>query len=188
MTDWLTGADPSWFPRVLAVLQRDYPEIADKIWSTAIGENADRMVRYWAPLRGSEPCPRCGTPAGELHREDCGTALREQLTRQAEPDTSCPDCHVPVGAEHTLMCGVSRGSGQVIWPGYEDDEPGPWRCPECRTLLRYSHSDGCSMADPGPVAPSPWGHPEPEDPDRDRMDDAELASHQAHEPAPLDGP
>lgn len=31
--------------------------------------------------------------------------------------------------------------------------------------------------DSGPVAPSPWGdHPEPDDPDRDRMDDAELAS------------
>lgn len=36
--------------------------------------------------------------------------------------------------------------------------------------------------DRGPVAPSPWGdHPEPHDPDRDRMDDAELAAHQAHE-------
>jgi hypothetical protein len=37
--------------------------------------------------------------------------------------------------------------------------------------------------DPGPVSPSPWGdHPDPHDPDRDRMDDAELADHQAHEP------
>lgn len=39
--------------------------------------------------------------------------------------------------------------------------------------------------DSGPVAPSPWGdRPEPEDPDRDRMDDAELGGHQAHEPEP----
>jgi hypothetical protein len=76
-----------------------------------------RGGRYWAPLHGSEPCPRCGAPAGELHRDDCGTALLEQLARQAEPDTSCPDCHVPVGAEHTEMCGA-RDSGQTIWPGY----------------------------------------------------------------------
>lgn len=38
------GADPSWFPRVLRVLARDYPEINDKVWSTAIGENADEQV------------------------------------------------------------------------------------------------------------------------------------------------
>jgi hypothetical protein len=43
------------------------------------------------------------------------------------------------------------------------------------------------MADPGQVAPSPWGdRPEPEDPDRDRTEDAELADHQAHEPEPDD--
>lgn len=58
-----------------------------------------RGGRYWAPLRGSEPCPRCGTPAGELHRKGCGHEMAD---------------------------------------------------------------------DPGPVAPSPWGHPEPgpaDDPD-----------------------
>lgn len=40
----LDTADPSWFPRVLRVLARDYPEINDKVWSTAIGENADEQV------------------------------------------------------------------------------------------------------------------------------------------------
>lgn len=34
------AANPSWWPRVLDVLARDYPEINDKVWSTAIGENA----------------------------------------------------------------------------------------------------------------------------------------------------
>ena len=37
-------AEPSWFPRVLRVLARDYPEINDEVWSTAIGENADEQV------------------------------------------------------------------------------------------------------------------------------------------------
>lgn len=46
MTDWLTGADPSWFPRVLAVLQRDFPDIADGAWSTAIGENAAAQAEH----------------------------------------------------------------------------------------------------------------------------------------------
>ena len=37
-------ADPSWLPRVLDVLARDYPEINDKVWSAAIGENAAEQV------------------------------------------------------------------------------------------------------------------------------------------------
>jgi len=43
-SNWVEGADPSWFPRVLWVLQRDYPEVADTVWSTAIGENAERLA------------------------------------------------------------------------------------------------------------------------------------------------
>ncbi len=35
------AADPSWYPLVLAVLARDYPEVNDRVWSTAISE-ADR--------------------------------------------------------------------------------------------------------------------------------------------------
>lgn len=37
-------ANPSWLPRVLDVLARDYPEINDEVWSTAIGENAVEQV------------------------------------------------------------------------------------------------------------------------------------------------
>jgi len=33
-------ANPSWYPRVLRTLARDYPEINDEVWSRAIGENA----------------------------------------------------------------------------------------------------------------------------------------------------
>lgn len=40
----LERADPSWFPKVLNVLARDYPEINDTVWSTAIGENAEAQV------------------------------------------------------------------------------------------------------------------------------------------------
>jgi hypothetical protein len=36
----LDTADPSWYPRVLRTLARDYPEISDKVWTTAIVENA----------------------------------------------------------------------------------------------------------------------------------------------------
>jgi hypothetical protein len=43
-TDWVTGADPSWFPRVLQVLQRDFPNISDRVWSVAIRE-ADSKKR-----------------------------------------------------------------------------------------------------------------------------------------------
>ncbi len=38
------GADSSWYPRVLRVLARDYPEISDKVWETAIDENAVEQV------------------------------------------------------------------------------------------------------------------------------------------------
>lgn len=34
------AADRSWFPRVLGILQRDYPEIAEECWDKAITENA----------------------------------------------------------------------------------------------------------------------------------------------------
>ncbi|MDP9616491.1 hypothetical protein [Streptomyces demainii] len=34
------GANPEWYPRVLRTLARDYPEISDKVWTTAVTENA----------------------------------------------------------------------------------------------------------------------------------------------------
>jgi hypothetical protein len=37
-------ANPSWYPRVLRTLARDYPEINDEVWSRAIGENAAEQV------------------------------------------------------------------------------------------------------------------------------------------------
>ena len=37
-------ANPSWFPKVLHVLARDYPKINDEVWSRAIGENAAKLV------------------------------------------------------------------------------------------------------------------------------------------------
>jgi hypothetical protein len=45
MTDWVKGSDPSWWPRVLTVLQRDHPQVADIVWSTAISENAAEIGR-----------------------------------------------------------------------------------------------------------------------------------------------
>lgn len=45
MTDSIPfNADPSWYPRVLKTLARDYPEISDKVWSTAVEENAAANV------------------------------------------------------------------------------------------------------------------------------------------------
>jgi hypothetical protein len=47
-------ANPSWFPHVLRTLARDYPEINDKVWSTAIGENAaEQTAKRAQPLAQS---------------------------------------------------------------------------------------------------------------------------------------
>ncbi len=42
--NWLAGADPSWYGRVLGILHRDYPEVETQVWSTAVGENAAEQV------------------------------------------------------------------------------------------------------------------------------------------------
>lgn len=42
--DYFATADPSWYPRVLRTLFRDYPRISDEVWSTAITENAIENV------------------------------------------------------------------------------------------------------------------------------------------------
>lgn len=36
----LSGGDPSWWPRFLAVIDRDHPEVASEVLGTAIAENA----------------------------------------------------------------------------------------------------------------------------------------------------
>jgi hypothetical protein len=50
------------------------PELAGRL--AEILRECARHARghCWAPLRGSEVCPRCGAAPGELHREDCGSA------------------------------------------------------------------------------------------------------------------
>lgn len=35
-------AHPSWYPKVLETLARDYPEISEEVWATAISENATK--------------------------------------------------------------------------------------------------------------------------------------------------
>ncbi len=47
----IEGADPSWFPRVLNVLARDYPAINDNSWSKAIRENADEIRQEPDPAK-----------------------------------------------------------------------------------------------------------------------------------------
>ena len=74
-TDWLATSDPTWYPRVLAILQRDFPDAADMAWSTAISENAaEQIAKYGgigrtigeaaaSPAIGStRTCPDCGRP------------------------------------------------------------------------------------------------------------------------------
>jgi hypothetical protein len=52
--DWLTGANPSWYVLVLAVLHRDYPHIETAVWSTAVNENAaEQEARRAAEVRWS---------------------------------------------------------------------------------------------------------------------------------------
>lgn len=40
-------ADPSWYPRVLRTLARDYPEISEKVWRTAVSENATEQIEKY---------------------------------------------------------------------------------------------------------------------------------------------
>ena len=40
----LERTDPSWHLRALRVLARDYPEISDEVWKTAVMENARERV------------------------------------------------------------------------------------------------------------------------------------------------
>lgn len=40
----LERTDPSWYLRALRVLARDYPEISDKVWATAVMEQAAENV------------------------------------------------------------------------------------------------------------------------------------------------
>ncbi|MFJ8719763.1 hypothetical protein ACIRD9_42630 [Streptomyces violaceus] len=40
---FIDTADPSWYPKVLRTLARDYPEISDEVWGTTITENAQAI-------------------------------------------------------------------------------------------------------------------------------------------------
>lgn len=37
------SAHPSWYPRVLSVLARDYPDISAEVWEKAVSENAEQQ-------------------------------------------------------------------------------------------------------------------------------------------------
>ena len=41
----LAGGDPSWWPRFLAIIDRDHPEIAWQVLSAAIAENAAEIAK-----------------------------------------------------------------------------------------------------------------------------------------------
>lgn len=41
----IQDADPSWYPKVLETLERDYPEISKEIWAKTITENAIEQNR-----------------------------------------------------------------------------------------------------------------------------------------------
>jgi hypothetical protein len=44
MPTFIDVADPSWYPRVLQVLARDYPQISEEVWGIAITENAMELT------------------------------------------------------------------------------------------------------------------------------------------------
>jgi hypothetical protein len=78
-------ADPSWFPRILRTLARDYPEINDAVWSTAISENAAELHAR------RNTCPECGVWRGELHTLMCGARDRgQEIWPGANTDTDAP--------------------------------------------------------------------------------------------------
>jgi hypothetical protein len=39
----LTGTDPAWMPRIIAILQRDYPAVWEEAIARAITENAIKL-------------------------------------------------------------------------------------------------------------------------------------------------
>ena len=99
-TDWLTTADPTWYPHVLTILQRDYPDAADMAWSTAISENAnDQITRYGSTGRtigeavaapaigGTRVCSDCGKPQHYTGTENgwCHDATFATLACGASP-------------------------------------------------------------------------------------------------------
>jgi Zn finger protein HypA/HybF involved in hydrogenase expression len=63
---------------------------------------------------------------------------------------TCPECG---GTAFELRLG-GRDSGMVTCQGcgtaFDLPEPGSGQCPECGSLLAYSHNDGCSLT-PGGV-------------------------------------
>ena len=102
-------ADPSWFPRVLRTLARDYPEINDKVWSTAIGENAADLAAR----------PRCPETTDGAHTADwydgrrCGACGQEG----PEPDDEPEPAEYDPGPEVDDEGGMSE---------YRYHEPEPW--------------------------------------------------------------
>lgn len=58
--DHLATADPSWYRAVLVVLARDYPDVCDAVWSTAVLENALRQTGIKLKDDGDTPPPVMG--------------------------------------------------------------------------------------------------------------------------------
>jgi hypothetical protein len=91
-------ANPSWWPRVLAALERDYPAINDRVWSTAISENADRLVRQRAAAAALEAAGQTGA---ELSRVGLPLEAVTPLTVTADP---CPDaCPHPLSVHSAAL-------------------------------------------------------------------------------------
>jgi hypothetical protein len=77
---FIESADPSWYRRVLEVLDRDYPKISDEVWMSAISENSAEMVaKYRRPYaepteESAGPDRACGCSARfERHADGCPT-------------------------------------------------------------------------------------------------------------------
>ena len=45
----MTGMNPSWMPRVIAILMEDHPDVWRRAWTEAISRNADEQAGAPAP-------------------------------------------------------------------------------------------------------------------------------------------
>ena len=59
-------ADPSWYPKVLTRLARDYPEISRIVWEKVVSDNAkEQNMRNSAPEGGTGSIPDNSKVAAE---------------------------------------------------------------------------------------------------------------------------
>lgn len=116
---YIDTADPSWYKRVLRTLDRDFPEISDKVWDDAIGENAVEQVEKTRRAAGLEPrtvepgqggatgCAKCRLPFDPADQRFDGAARYQDTAYCRRCVNHCHDSEI---ADH--RCVICAGPGE----------------------------------------------------------------------------